>query len=170
MPNARRSRWLPATIALFVTFLIEAWLNVPLSIAPGGIIGLELARTPDAAERIVDVWRAADLVSRARAGVWFDYAYLAAYGWFFREMVLLESWTRSAAVETWFARLPVIAAGFDAVEDIALLMMLGGTIAPPWPMLAAVFASLKFVLLICTAVYLLVGGVVLIARRTRGLK
>jgi hypothetical protein len=164
MHAQRRSRWPLAVVSLVVTFAIEAWLNRPLAIAPGGIVGLELARTPAAAQQILDMWSAADLIGRARTGVWFDYAYLAAYGWFFREMVLLEWWTRAAAVDAWFARLPIVAAAFDAVENIGLLMVLGGRVTLPWTTLAAVFAALKFVLIACTVIYLVTGIIVLAVR------
>ncbi len=163
-PSTRRSRWPLAALSLLVTFAIEAWLNAPLRAVPGGIVGLELARTPEAARHIIEVWSAADLVARARAGVWFDYAFLAAYGWFFRELILL-SWIRRAGLNVWFARLPVLAAAFDAVENVGLLMMLGGRITTGWTTLAAVFAALKFFLLACALVYLAAGGLALAARR-----
>lgn len=164
MRSDRHRRWRLSVISLVATFAVEAWLNRPLGMVPYGILALEFAWTPEAARKIVDVWSAADLIGRARAGVVFDYAFLLAYGWCFYEMVLRQCWTGTAA-DRRVARLPLVAAACDAIENVGLLFMLGGRVTPGPASLSAWFATVKFALIGITGVYLFVGLVVLGARR-----
>ena len=55
------------------------------------------------------------------------------------------------------ARFAVVAAAFDAVENIALLQVLDGHTDQPWPGIVFGFASAKFLLLAVVVAYLVVG-------------
>ncbi len=52
-----------------------------------------------------------------------------------------------------------IAAAYDAVENVSLLVVLGGTTAQPWPVVAFVFAAAKFALLVVVVAYLVAAFV-----------
>lgn len=57
-----------------------------------------------------------------------------------------------------FVRAIIIAGLLDAVENVAQLLMLAGHKTQPWPALASVCASIKFVLVAVTFLYALYGG------------
>jgi hypothetical protein len=59
----------------------------------------------------------------------------------------------------------VVAATFDAIENIALLMVLDGHPDQPWPGIAFGFASAKFVLLAVVIVYLVAALAITSAQR-----
>jgi hypothetical protein len=58
-----------------------------------------------------------------------------------------------------------IAAALDAIENVALLRVLGGHVDQPWPGLATGAASVKFALLAVVVVYLVVGLAMTLSRR-----
>jgi hypothetical protein len=62
----------------------------------------------------------------------------------------------------WFA---VIAAGLDAVEDVAILLVLDGRTGQPWPAIAFGCSAVKFALLAIVIVYLLVGLAMTLSER-----
>lgn len=57
-----------------------------------------------------------------------------------------------------FARAIIIAGLLDAVENLAQLLMLAGHKTQPWPALASICASIKFLLATVTVLYALYGG------------
>jgi hypothetical protein len=59
-----------------------------------------------------------------------------------------------------------LAAGFDAVENIALLVLLFGRLASPWPQVAWVCAVLKFSLIILGIAYILYALISRLVART----
>ena len=150
-----------ASVAISAVLLA---LDVRMMDAGGpGIVGFEVAGTQDRAAEILADW-GSNGIDAAKASLWIDYAYIAAYGTFLvlasaatRDLALERGWHRMAA---WgVAVIPFAAAGaaFDAIEDVGLLLAVnqhGGALAPR---LAQVCASLKFALVAVTVVYLLAG-------------
>ncbi len=57
-----------------------------------------------------------------------------------------------------FARAIIIAGLLDAVENSVQLLMLAGHKTQPWPALASICASIKFLLVTVTLLYALYGG------------
>ena len=74
----------------------------------------------------------------------------------------MDGWARPAAA---ISLLPPIVAGADAVEDVFLLLVLGGHASSIGPPLAGSFATLKFACLAVVIVYLLAGLVALALSR-----
>jgi hypothetical protein len=64
----------------------------------------------------------------------------------------------SGAIRGIFVKAIIIAGVFDAIENVAQLLMLAGHKPQPWPALASVCASLKFCLVAVTLLYALYGG------------
>lgn len=129
------------------------------------IMQFELMGTSAEATRLVAAL-GADGLSAARQQLLVDYPYLVIYGltlWKACQLLGHRAARRgSAAIATWagvFARLAVIAAACDAVENIGLLLVTYGHTGQPWPMIATGFASIKFTLLGLTALFLLLGVV-----------
>ena len=59
----------------------------------------------------------------------------------------------------------VLAALLDVVENIALTIMIFGSVVSPWPELAQLCAILKFAMIFISIVYAIYGGVVTLVER-----
>jgi hypothetical protein len=160
----RRRVLIASAAASVVIFAVLAVLDARMMDAGGpGIVGFEVAGSQARAAEILAEW-GGNGIDAAKASLWVDYAYIAAYGTF---LVLACSATRDLAVERGWARMaawgvaaiPFAAAGaaFDAIEDVGLLLAVnqrGGALAPR---LAQICASFKFALLAVAIAYLLAG-------------
>ncbi|HEX8052457.1 MAG TPA: alpha/beta fold hydrolase [Thermoleophilaceae bacterium] len=98
-----------------------------------GIVGFELAWDTRSAERILGEW-GPDGRDAARLSLWLDFAFLASYAAFWA----LAS--RALRLRVW--PLALAAGAFDALENVCLLVVLGGSTSG-WPLLASSFATLK---------------------------
>jgi hypothetical protein len=169
----RRALWILgiATLALFV---VLALLDRRMQDAGGyGIVDLELAFTSGKAQEIMRAW-GSEGHDAAIASLWFDFLYLTAYGLFLwlairalGDGLRARGRMRSAAPAAAISLLPLIGAACDAVEDVFLLLVLGGHLPSAGPPLAGSFAALKFACLTVAIVYLLVGLVALAFARRR---
>jgi hypothetical protein len=163
----RRALWLlaVATLGLLVVLVV---LDRRMQDAGGpGIVPFELAGSTARMEEILAEWgeRGRDA---ARLSLWLDFAYLAAYGMFLwlairalRDAALRRARTGFARLGERIAPLPLVAAACDAVEDVALLLVLGGRGGSAAPALAAAFASVKFACVGIAVLYLL-GGLLML--------
>lgn len=170
----RRALWLLA-FATLVLFAILVALDGRMQDAGGhGIVPFELAGSSDRAAEIMADW-GSEGRDAARASLWLDYLYLAAYGAFLwlairalRDAALARGWERFARSGGWIAVLALASAAADAVEDAFLLLVLGGHGGSSAPLLATVFASIKFACLMVALAYLLGGLIALgVTRRRR---
>jgi hypothetical protein len=133
--------------------LVQAVYNGPLrnTVAPWGIVSLQFARTTRRSQEIVDSWR--DRVQTAAIpGLWLDYLYLISYAitlalgcmWSARQLGdRFEGLTRLSENLPW---LMLLAALFDATENLAHLVQLYSRPKPPWPLVAFLCATAKFLL------------------------
>jgi len=127
-----------------------------------GMIPFELTGGQHRADEILSEW-GEDGQGAARESLWIDFGFLLAYGTFLtlalravRDMATARHWHRLdalGAVAIWFG---AICAGFDALENVCLLLTLDETGAA-FPLLATIFASLKFAFLTMAIAYLLAG-------------
>lgn len=127
-----------------------------------GIVPFELAGSQDRADEIFSEWGEKGQ-DAARESLWIDFGFLLAYGTFLtlalaatRDLARSRRWSRLAAIGAVAVSFGALCAGFDALENICLLLTLGGAGAA-FPLLATVFAACKFVLLAAAIAYLLVG-------------
>ena len=106
-----------------------------------GIIGFQLAGTEENADRILREWDE-EAEDAARLSLWLDFAFLVVYGafWYYAARAVGRNAAAVAAIG---------AAAADALENIALLVVLGGDGGAVAPALAAGFAVAKFVLIGC---------------------
>ena len=146
------------TIAIFGIFNI---LDQPLRTdsAPNGIVSFELARKVDSAQSMVDSW---DANSRlfAAFGLGFDYLFMPTYALALSLGLLIavgNKKNRYAVFATWMGWGVFAAAIFDAVENYMLWRVLTGDIISPYPEIAAICATIKFILLILGLVTALSG-------------
>lgn len=167
----RRALWIlgVVTLGLFAVLLV---LDGRMQDAGHhGIVAFEVAFTSGKAQEIVVAWGSKGH-DAARLSLWIDFLYLIAYGLFlwlavralgdaFRDRGM-DGWARPAAA---ISVLPLIGAGADALEDVFLLLVLGGHASSIGPPLAGGFATLKFLCLAIAIVYLLAGLVALALSR-----
>jgi hypothetical protein len=127
-----------------------------------GMITFELTGGQDRADEILAEW-GDEGQNAAREQLWIDFAYLLVYGAFLtlalravRDMARERGWRRLTAIGGVVVWLGVLVAGFDAIENICLLLTLDGAGAA-FPLLATIFASCKFLLLAIAIAYLIAG-------------
>jgi hypothetical protein len=66
---------------------------------------------------------------------------------------------------SWLSWGAILAALFDMVENIALIILVWGTLSNPWPEIARFCAIVKFTLVFIGIVYVIYGGVVALVER-----
>lgn len=141
--------FLALTLIIFGVFRV---LDLPLhtSTALNGIVSFELARDVKISESIVNSW---DTNARlfAAFGLGLDYLFMPAYALALSLGLLLAGsdkpkWYQRVTV--WLGWGAVAAALFDAVENYALWQVLTGNISSSLSQLAAICASMKFILLL----------------------
>jgi hypothetical protein len=127
-----------------------------------GMVPFELTGGQDRADEILAEW-GDDGQDAAREQLWIDFGFLLAYGSFLtfalaaiRDLARNRGWVRLAAIGGVVAYFGALGAGFDALENVCLLLTLGGAGAA-LPLLATIFATCKFILLAVAIAYLVAG-------------
>jgi hypothetical protein len=166
----------PLFLALLIwtlgLFAVMQGLNQPLitDASPMGIVSFELAGTPERAFQIMVSWAdpasVQSLINRsmlyAAFGLGFDYLFMPSYALTIALGVLLargrhKNWL--AALGAWLGWGSLVAALFDAVENLALFKtLLYWQTDTPWPQVAFWCASLKFGLIGLGIGYALLGA------------
>ena len=162
-------RWQIFVPLLVLTLAVMAVLNVvdgPLKTgaAPRGIVSYELAGSVAGARAILDSWSSQ---ARVYAGfsLGFDFLFMVlysvtiAYACVWVSGGLQGFWRPLASAGLLLAWGQGVAALLDATENAALLVMLFGVPAVPWPQVARGCATVKFTLVFLGLVYAIVGGV-----------
>jgi hypothetical protein len=136
-----------------------------------GMVPFELSGGHDRAGEILAEW-GPDGRDAAREQLWIDFAFMAAYGTFLtlalmatQDLARRRGWRRLVAIGSFAVFTGALAAGFDALENICLLLTLSGAGAA-LPLIATIFAACKFALLACALAYLAAGLATLALRRT----
>ena len=174
--RANRKRALYLLGAATLGFTVLLYLLDPHTQGNGPeIVAFEFAGSRSRAAQIMAEW-GTEGRRLAHLGLLLDYGYMLSYGLFFalaglaiRDAARERGWRRTArlgAVVPWFA---LAAAGFDACENAALLLTLGGhggSLAPPF---ATACSSLKWLLIGCAIVYAAWGAALLVVARLRGI-
>ncbi len=161
-------------VALVATVLVRqqfAEAERIMSARGYGIIPYELAFTPQRANAILEAW-GPEVEPYARHSLLVDFAFMPSYALLFAGVTLLIARTAQGGLRRaglWMVRWPFVAAVLDAVENIMLLSMLGhaGEVAAGPPLVAGAAAALKFLLLIATVLYWLVGVIAWVVRKVR---
>jgi hypothetical protein len=169
----RRALWLLgiAALALFAVQLV--YDGRMQDAGHHGIIAFEVAFTAGKAHSIMVAWGTKGH-DAAVASLWFDFLYLTAYGLFLflavralRDALATRGWQRLARPGGTIAVLALVALVCDALENVFLLLQLGGRATSVGPTLAGSFASVKFACVVVAIGYLLAGLVALGVTRAR---
>jgi hypothetical protein len=161
-----RNLWILGLVTLAL-FVVLGVIDEDIKESGGpGIVPFEVEFTSENARETLAEWGAEGRDS-AKLSLWIDYAFLVAYAAFFSLAVvaLCEAlgWRRWAFLATF----PLIAAVCDAIENANLLLAIGQDGDQPFPLLAGVFALVKFATLTPAQVFCVVGLVALLIRRAR---
>jgi hypothetical protein len=156
-----------ATVALFFAM---APADQRMRDAGGpGIIPFEVAGSQERADEILSEW-GEEGQDAARESLWIDFGFLLAYGTLLtlalaatRDVARSRGWRRLASLGGVVVSFGALAAAFDALENVALLLTLDGA-GSAFPLLATIFAICKFAFLIAAVAYLLAA----LAARLRG--
>jgi hypothetical protein len=125
-----------------------------------GIVTLEVPWSSRTAGELVAALRAHDLIEVARLQVWLDFVFLLLYPLAFSTACALIAPRAGGSMLVYgmlAAWAVLLTAPLDAVENVAILRMLGGKVQAPWPQLSTVCAAIKFTLLFGAAAYVLIG-------------
>ncbi len=152
--------------------LVLAWIDSRLKNTGGpSILGLEFAGNLGQVEEIQAEWGGHGEYL-ARLSLWIDFGFMASYGAFFalacatvRDFAAGHELRRLAAVGVVAPACAVGAALFDVAENVLWLLVLGGHLGNPVPLVATTCACLKFLLIAVAIVYSLVGLVAWLRRR-----
>jgi hypothetical protein len=174
--SINRKRALAVLGAATVGFTVALYLLDPHVQGFGGtgISGFEFAGSRSRAAQVMAEW-GAEGQRLARLGLLLDYGYMLSYGLFFalagfaiRDTARAREWRRMARAGAVIPYFALAAACFDASENAALLLTLGGhggSFAPPF---ATVCSSIKWTLISIAILYVLWGLVLLLRPRLRG--
>jgi hypothetical protein len=169
----RRRGLIAAGVATVLLLLAMAPADQRMKDTGGpGIVPFELAGGQDRADEILGEW-GEDGRDAARESLWIDFGFLLAYGTFLtlalaavRDLAERRGWHRLAAIGGFVVFFGALAAAFDALENVCLLLTLddGGA---AFPLLATIFAGAKFAFLTAAIVYLLAGLAAVLGGRRR---
>jgi hypothetical protein len=135
------------------------------------ILAFEFAGSSSRAAQIVAEWGAKGR-SAAHLSLLLDYGYMLSYGLFFclagfaiRDTAQAHGWRHLATAGVVIPFFALAAAAFDAIENVALLLMLSGSGSSFAALLAAVCSAIKFTLIGIAIVYVLCGLAVWVGAR-----
>ena len=163
LARSNRALWLFVIAALTMSAVMQI-VGGPLqtAAAPAGIVSFEFAGTLENAQRMLASW---DQEQQVRAGLslGLDYLFLVLYSMAialacFR---VAGGWRTSrplpAAAGFWLGRGQWLAAGLDALENVALIYLLLGSHNGLWAPLAWGCAAVKFAIVAAGLLYVLLG-------------
>lgn len=151
-------------IANLALFAVLAALSMEMEDAGGeGMIAYEFAWSEERVEEMKADW-GDEGKDAARLSLWVDYPYMAIYGTFLalaalatRDLARDRGWTSLAALGGAAAVAGAGAACFDALENVGLLLALGGHGGDAAPQAAGIIAGVKFAGTAAAILYLLTG-------------
>lgn len=138
--------------------------------APEGILSFEFAGSLDAAQLMLDSWKAMAM-RYAGLNLAFDYPFMLSYGLFLASLTELVKRKARAGFLQNIGRLFVIgmllAALLDAIENVALIRLYLGVESNGMAQLAYWCAGIKFGLILSGLAYILVAFVISLIGRKR---
>ena len=152
-------------------FLTLAWMIVMgLSVKPLNskqIVSFELAKTPEAASKIIKEWEENDLIIKVKKSIYLDFGFLFLYSLSIAlGCLVISAFTRNHfLIQTGsVVSLIVPFAGlFDVIENLAMLKTLSGEVTMLPVAITFWFASIKFFIVVVSLVFViscLIFGVV----------
>ena len=123
------------------------------------IVSFELAKTTEAATKIIREWDERDLIPNARKSIYLDFVFLILYSASIAiGCVVLSAFTRNSFLVhlgSWLSKIVPLAGIFDVVENLAMLKSLSGKVTMLPVFIAYWFALLKFLIVIISLHFVL---------------
>jgi hypothetical protein len=168
--NRKKVFYIFLAAALIMMAVFQFVLDPPLktAAAPNGIVSFELAGSSLKAQEIMSSWDATAQLYAA-FGLGFDFLFMPIYATAIALAVLLAAGRhpgRFASIGIWVGWGAFAAMLFDAAENICLFNLLLGNGGASYASLAALYATLKFGLILLGIAYALIGWVWPKAKRT----
>jgi len=164
-PDKRARVFVPLLIATLIITLLFRFIGP----AQPTIVDFELAGSVQRADQTIGAWNELDRI-RAGFSLGFDYLYMPVYSTTIAlACILAASVLKSKA---WHSiGLPLawglwIAALSDAIENLALFTELLGNNVAPYPQVAQICATIKFGLILAGLLYVVLGIVFRLTRRS----
>lgn len=172
MKLIRRQIFPPVLALTLIVMVVLTWVGDPLttSAAPNGIISYEFAGSELKAKEILLSW-GEDGRIHAAFSLGFDFLFILAYtisiglACTWAGEVLRERRWPLGRLGALFACGVGLAGLLDVIENIGLAAMLLETVTSPWPQIAAVCATGKFLLIALALLYAAYGGISWVVRR-----
>jgi len=161
--NRKRIFFIFLAATLLVMAIFRLILDPPLQTeaAPNGIVSFELSGSQVKADEIIASWDATAQLYTA-FGLGFDFLFMPLYATAIALGVLLAAGRhpgRFASVGAWVGWGAFVAALFDSAENICLFNLLLGNTGANYASMAAIYATLKFGLILLGIGYALIGWV-----------
>ncbi|TFG25640.1 MAG: hypothetical protein EU529_00070 [Promethearchaeota archaeon] len=165
------------TILSFISFLILTLImrsiETELKGSTGyGVMEFEFAWTPEMIREIFRAWGVAGKKKEATAIYW-DFLYIPSYGLFIAGCILLVTRKLEGGklqnFGLYITIIPIIAGGFDVIENINLLLMIENDayIEMGSPFIASLCASIKFGLLFLGICFFIIALIILVINKIR---
>jgi hypothetical protein len=165
IPNDKRKRVfyfaLAATLIVMAIFQLMLDPLLKTAAAPNGIISFELAGSSLKAQEIISSWNSTAQLYAA-FGLGFDFLFMPLYATAIALGVLLAAGRHPgwfASLGAWIGWGAFAAALFDAAENVCLFNLLLGNGDASYASMAALYATLKFGLILLGIGYALIGWV-----------
>ena len=144
--------------AFLVNLALIALFGRLQALPPGGpdVVDLQLSLSPGVFQQIVELWGVDHVADIRRTILLLDFIFPIAYAFFISRLYRSLCETADLTVRPTVIWLPWVAAAADYVENILLLIMLGGAALPPAWMVHAMSAAaiVKFALLAVSGAFL----------------
>ncbi len=159
IPNMKQMHLKLSAAATAICFGWLRWQGASLFTAQskGGIVDLEMADTPEKLQYLMDIWNKQVAVNN----IYIDFLFIPCYAFFLAvgcqymaEKVIRPSY------QIWANRLVkllAVAALFDVVENILMLLSIAGNYTSETLLLTRIIASSKFLLVGLSILYILLG-------------
>ena len=159
---------------IVVIVVLLRFFDAPLKneTCPQGIVSFELAKDLGRSVVIIDSWDSFAKAS-AKRSMTLDFLFLVVYGLFIGLMIhkVNRVWgpSRFHTVGIALIYLVFIASFFDILENIALLLLLNGSLEQIWSSTAFYFAILKFFILALALVFIITSATAILLNKNRTL-
>jgi hypothetical protein len=160
-------------IMLVVMGKTGATLKTPTT--PHGILNLEFASNSDTVNGILQVWQkttSTDNIKAATINTLLDFIFLIFYSLFLNNLcnIIAVKLSGLLAVAGKIIAYGVLVAGvLDMIENTGMLLSLNGHMNDETAIITCVAASIKWLLVIVTLLYVIVGGLIALFKNNKSL-
>ena len=151
---------LSGTLLLFLSLRFQG-KDLIRPYSPAGIVSLELATTAAETEHTLGGWKNDGLAETGRNNILLDFLFIPFYVMLFYTLcgsISVRLSGTGATLGVLLAFFSLIAGIFDVLENILMLSAYAGLYNSITTLLTAIFASLKFILLGLSLLYVIIFG------------